>query len=79
MLVPETAVNEYHCFPRWEDEIRLAGQVLSMQTEAIAQSVAETPNDQLGLRVARANPAHVFRTLFWAQLVDHGSRREVER
>ena len=58
MLMPETPVNEDDLPHTGEDEIRLAGQVASMEPEAIAKPMHQGADAQLRLGVLRANPAH---------------------
>jgi hypothetical protein len=58
MLVPETAINEYHFAEGRKHKIGGTRQVRAMQTETISQAVCAASNDQLWLGVALPNFSH---------------------
>jgi hypothetical protein len=58
MPVPEAAVNEDHRASARKHEVGLSGQILPVETEAIAQSVDKPPDDQFRGSVLAFHRAH---------------------
>jgi len=44
MLVPKAAVNEDDLLPTLENNVRLAGEIGTVKTEAVAQRVKHAPH-----------------------------------
>ena len=62
--MPKTAVNENCPASRNEDNVRLAGQILSMQPIPVAHSMEESPNGKLRTCVLALHRLHDAPTLF---------------
>lgn len=59
MAVPKTPVDEHYCSPTRKDNVRYAGQITPMQTEAITQAIKRFAYDNLRRRVLVFNTRHV--------------------
>src|SRR4051794_26003932 len=69
MLMPETAVNKNSFSASGKHQVGFAWKVLSMEPEAIAQTMRQPANNQLGLHALALYPAHIFRAAFRSQAV----------
>jgi hypothetical protein len=58
MAMPEAAMNEHGEPKAGKDQIGCARQALVVNSEAIAQSMSNTANLQLGFAVTRADLRH---------------------
>ncbi len=74
--VPEAAVYEEHLTQLRKDEIRLAGEVLSMQSESVAHAVHQASHDQLRLRVPGPDSGHAKAPLCGCENVGHDSAKQ---
>lgn len=61
MAVPEATVNKYNGFPLWQNNIRLSGQVSSMQSEPEAKLVEQSSDNELWLGILGADSRHHLR------------------
>ena len=55
-------MNENHLAQAREDQVGRARQIVSMEAEAVSQCVCLPANDEFGLGILAANPAHQRRT-----------------
>ena len=58
VLVPKTAVHEYHKLPRSEDNIWISWKIIGMETKTKAKLVKQAPNDQLRLGIGLLIATH---------------------
>ena len=58
--MPKTAVNENRFLGTWENDIRMAGEILTVQPVAVSHTVKQTPDLKLGLHALAPNPPHVL-------------------
>lgn len=58
MLMPKAAMNKDHFASAGENNIRLAGQVLSVQAVTKAPSMEQSPNRHLNACITRLNCPH---------------------
>ena len=58
--MPKTAVNENRLLGPWKNDIRMAGEILTVQPVAVSHTVKQTPDLKLGLHALAPNPPHVL-------------------
>ncbi len=58
MAMPKASMNKDDLAPRGEDEVGRAGEVASVQTEAIAERVGQAADAHFRFRVLAANARH---------------------
>jgi hypothetical protein len=71
--VPVTAVDKYDLSPSDKCEIGFPRQVLSVQSEAIAHSMDETPYGHFRLGILRAYGGHVAAALLGCVDISHNT------
>lgn len=71
--MPEAAMHKYDLSSTWQNDVRLSGQILAMETEAVAHRVQESPNTHLGSGVLAFDGLHDAPTLFWGPRIHIGS------
>jgi hypothetical protein len=71
MAVPKTSVYQHHLPARRESEVWRAGEIASMQTEAIPHSVRCSAHSELWLRIFSPNTPHQRAALQRRQYIDH--------
>jgi len=59
MPVPETTTHKNYRLPLLQNDIRLAGQIPHMQTEAEPCGMKHLPDRNFRFRILATNPAHV--------------------
>ena len=67
--MPEAAVHEHYLASCGEDQVWRTGQILSMKTEAIAESMDKPSHPELWPRIAASNAGHVRRPALWGDQV----------
>jgi hypothetical protein len=77
--MPKTSVHEQRSFIGWKDQIGAARYIASVQSEAIAHRMYESPNDKFRLGVLRTNARHQSRTTLWCKTVNHADIAESNR
>jgi hypothetical protein len=76
--MPETAVDEDDSFIFRQHDVWLAGEILHMQTKAIAQAMEEATDDEFRTRVFGTDAAHVPGATLGCQSVAHdGSLKQL--
>lgn len=65
MLVPKTAMYEYNLLVSGKNDVRAAGKVLSVQSEAVAHGVEQLPHFELRTGVLGLNRLHNAAALFF--------------
>jgi hypothetical protein len=73
MAMPEAAVHEDDSAKASEYEIWPARQILPVNSKPQPARVKASPHEQFGLGVTAADAAHVERSLFGSENVDHDS------
>ena len=58
VAVPKASMNEHDLAPSGKDEVRRTRQVLSVQTETIAERMGQTANAHFRARVLATNSRH---------------------
>jgi hypothetical protein len=58
MTMPETAVNMYYCTPASQDQVGLAWEIASVESESKPQTVQGSPDDQFGTRIPVSYAGH---------------------
>jgi hypothetical protein len=71
MPVPKATMNQEHCSVLWKDNIGLAGQILTVQSEAISKPVKERSHYSLGDSVSALDARHIPTTTFFRDSVSH--------
>lgn len=71
MLVPKAGVDEYHCTPRSENEVWLAGQFLAVLAVPVAQTMDLAAYDHFGLHALTLDAPHVLAATLGSDLVGH--------
>jgi len=71
MAMPEAPMHKHDSAEARKYQIRAAGQVLPVKTEAQAARMQATPQQQFRLRVTAADAAHIEPALFRCQNVHH--------
>jgi hypothetical protein len=71
MPVPKATMNEEHCSVLWKNNIGLAGQILTVQSEAISKPVKERSHYSLGDSVSALDARHIPTTTFLRDSVSH--------
>ena len=72
--MPEAPMHEDRQTAAWQDDIRLSWQVLSVQSEAVAQSVQPATHDDFGAGALRPDRLHDPSSLFRAARVHRCAR-----
>ena len=62
MLVPETAMHHHNLAATWEDEVGPSWKIATVETEAVAESVGDTPYIDLWSGVFAADRRHCAAT-----------------
>jgi len=75
MLVPETAVKEDDLFTGRKHEVRLAGQIPPVQSEAVAHSMDQPSQRQFRRGVLRPDLPHVLTAAVLVELIQGGYLR----
>lgn len=73
VLMPKTAVNEYHCSAGWEHEIWAAGHRIDVQAIAIPKRVNKATHSHLRLCIFVPDKGHSTTALFPRQIVHRGA------
>jgi hypothetical protein len=71
--MPVTAMNEHNLSLSDEREIGISGQVLSVQSKAIAHSMDEPPYRHFRLGILRAYGGHVMAALLGCVDINHSA------
>lgn len=71
VAVPEAAVDEDDGAVFGQDDVRVAGQVASMESEAVAEAVEDRPDADLGGGVFALDGGHDAAALFGGELIGH--------
>ncbi len=72
--MPEAAVNEYDFLVFRQADIRVSGEVSTMNSKPIAHFMKQGSDDQFRLRVLSSNPGHYPASFFLAEDVHSNSR-----
>jgi hypothetical protein len=73
MAMPKTSMNENDGLPFGQHDVRLAGQILSMEPESITHPVKNAPDPDFWQGVLRDDTAHDLGPLLPAVDVGHRS------
>ena len=71
MLMPEASVHEYDLPQTGKDKIWSAGEITSMESETVSQTVCYSPHGQFGLRVQLADTPHVGAAFLGRESISH--------
>jgi hypothetical protein len=73
MGVPKAPVYKNYFSTRRKDDVRRAGQVLAMQSKAIAERMKQPSNRQFRRSVLSSDAGHQIAAAPWSTIVCHGS------
>ena len=72
MPVPETPVYENNGPVLRKNQIRPAGKILSMKTEAVSHAVKQRPDGKLGFCVLGGDAGHIPAAALRREVINHG-------
>jgi len=72
--MPEAPVHKNTNTQTRENDVGIAGKIAAVKPEAVSHRMQHAANDQLGLGILPANPAHQATALLWTQSVCHPSK-----
>lgn len=64
MPMPETPVHKYNYFVLWQNDVWLAGQIMTMQPESKSQAMQERTHDPFWGRILASNTTHDLASFF---------------
>jgi hypothetical protein len=67
--MPKAPVDEYDFASRRENKVGFTGEIRTVKSVAVPHPMDQLSNNELRFRILRTNRAHIFRTLFFANMV----------